>query len=161
MPSRVDVVIVRHVSERHKVSNTGAFAARVIGARVIDHGGPGGPTSLGDVGDAPHLLFTGGREADWPVPSTLVVLDATWAQVRRMRARVPGLQEMPTLSLPAAAARPRMRKTHLVEGVSTLEAIAEALDRLGDPEPAAALRALYARMAGSWLHLRQQDGLGR
>lgn len=154
------VVIVRHVAERHKVSATGALTARVIGGRVLDHGGTDGVVALGDLGESPHLLFTGGREADWPVPSALVVLDATWAQVRQMRRRVPGLVGLPTLTLPRRAIRPRMRQQHLPEGMSTLEAVADALEVLGDPEPAEALRELYTRMTALWLDLRQGPARG-
>lgn len=154
VPSRVRVLVIRHVAERVKVSNTGALAAHVIGGTCLDHGGTEGVIALGDLGLAPHLLFTGGRERDWPVPSTLVVLDATWSQVRSMRSRIPGVAELPTLSLPVAAARPRMRHQHLTEGMSTIEAIADALDRLGDPEPAIALREIYRRTTAAWLDLR-------
>lgn len=154
--ARLPIVLVRHVSERRKVSNTGGLVARVLGARLLDHGGVESPVSLGDLGGAPHLLFPGGRTGDWPAPSTLVVLDGTWSQVRAMRARVPGVAGLPVLSLPAAVPRDRMRAQHRPDGVSTLEAVAAALERLGDPEPAAALREVFAVMTATWLGMRQR-----
>jgi DTW domain-containing protein YfiP len=156
VPSRTRVVVVRHVAERRKVSNTGGLASRVIGGRLVDHGGPGGPTDVGDLGDAPALLFTGGRTADWTPPSALIVLDGTWGQVRAMRRRIPRLESLPVLSLPGVGTRRRMRRQHLPEGLSTLEAIAAALDELGEPEPAAALRSAFERATATWLALRSR-----
>jgi DTW domain-containing protein YfiP len=160
VPSRVPVEVVRHASERRKVSNTGAVAARVIGGRVVDHGLANAVVVVPDLGDTPRLLFTGGRTSGWDVPSVLVVLDATWRQVRSMRARLPVLAGMPVLSLPDAAPRPRMRRQHLPEGMSTIEAIAAALERLGDPEPAIALRDVHQRMTALWLRLRSRQVQG-
>jgi DTW domain-containing protein YfiP len=161
VPSRVPIVVVRHASERVKVSNTGGLAARIVGGRVVEHGGWEGPMPIGDLGPSPHLLFTGGRETDWPVPSALVVLDATWRQVRGMRARVPGLQGVPILSLPPAASRLRMREQHLPEGMSTIEAIAAALSLLGEDEPARALLDAYELMTARWMELRQHPNRRR
>jgi DTW domain-containing protein YfiP len=161
VPSRVPIVVVRHASERVKVSNTGGLAARIVGGRVVEHGGWEGPMPIGDLGPTPHLLFTGGRETDWPVPSALVVLDATWRQVRGMRARVPGLLGMPILSLPPAASRLRMREQHLPEGMSTIEAVAAALSLLGEDEPARALFDAYELMTARWMELRQHPNRRR
>lgn len=147
--------MVRHATERKKASNTGGLTARVIGGELLEHGLFGHPPlDLRDrLGPAPRLLLPLGSTVPTE-PSTLVVLDGTWQQVRAMRSRLEPLPSVPVLSIPALTARRRMRSQHLPEGMSTMEAVAEALDVLGDPEPAAALRALYAEINARWLDLR-------
>lgn len=153
IPSRIRVLIVRHPDELRKVSNTGAIAARVIGATLADYGA----SPLADLGPTPHLLFADGPDRpEWPIPSTLVVLDGTWRQARRMRIRIGA--GMPVLTLPPDG-RPavlRMRERRLPGSLSTIEAIAGALDRLGEPEPAAALRDVSDRMNALWMQLRRR-----
>lgn len=158
--SRVPIVVVRHVFEAKKASNTGVLAARVVGGRVVDHGLPHVAADLGDLGSAPHLLFPQGAAREWPEPSALVVLDGTWSQARTMRSRVAGVAGLPTLSLEAPEARVRLRaQVERPTGMSTIEAIAGALERLDDPEPAAALRRLYEAMSERWLWLRQHPSV--
>jgi DTW domain-containing protein YfiP len=60
-----------------------------------------------------------------------------------MVARLPSLRALPRLSLPAPAPGARLRRPHLHEGMSTLEAIAAALDLCGEPAPAQELRAVH------------------
>lgn len=151
VPSRIRVLVVRHPAEDGKVSNTGLIAARIIGATVVEYGA--GP--LPDLGVSPHLLFADGPDwPEWPVPSTLVILDATWRQARRMRIRIAA--GMPVLTLPTDGREDeaRMRVRRLPEALSTIEAIAGALDRLGDPEPALALHDVSQRMNRVWMGLR-------
>lgn len=153
--------MVRHASERHKASNTGGLAAKVVGAERIEHGLPGQRVDLTDrLGDAPRLLLPHGSERIDEPPSAVVILDATWHQARAMRARIPPLPSVPLLSLPAHDARPRMRLQHLPEGRSTMEAMADVLELLGEPEPAGALRELFADVTARWLTLRQATGTG-
>lgn len=155
---RTNIVIVRHTSERHKTTNTGGLAGVVIGATRIDHGRPGRPLDLtGTLGERPRLLLPHGSEKLGEPPSTLVVLDGSWQQIRSMRSRIKPLSHVPLLSLPDAPSRMRMRRAprHL-QGFSTMEAIAEALEVLGEPEPAAALRDLYDELVRRWVSL----GLG-
>ncbi|HEX7489625.1 MAG TPA: tRNA-uridine aminocarboxypropyltransferase, partial [Anaeromyxobacteraceae bacterium] len=97
-------------------------------------------------------------------PQQLVVLDATWAQARRMIQRLPELQRLPRLALPSrrppSAADPIRRPT-VKGGVSTLEAIAGALHLLGEEEAARALDALHAAaLERSW-RLRRPVGRAR
>jgi DTW domain-containing protein YfiP len=95
----------------------------------------------------------GNERREWPVPSTLVILDGTWRQARRMRIRVAA--GMPVLTLPPdGQSALRMRVRRVPEAMSTIEAIAGALDRLGDPEPAQALRDVSDRMNALWMQLR-------
>lgn len=156
---RLPILMVRHVSERHKASNTGGLTSVVLGCPLIDHGVPGPPTDLGPrLGEGARLLSTGGQTDFEEPPSTLVVLDGTWAQARRMRQRIPPLPSTPVLTLPAAPDRHRARRPLVAGGMSTMEAVAEALDRFGESEPALALRELHALLVDRWLTLRRGKG---
>jgi len=94
-------------------------------------------------------------------PRQLVVLDATWAQARRMIQRVPELQRLPRLALPprrAEGAAQPIRRPTVKGGMSTLEAVAGALHLVGEEEAARALDALHAAaLERSW-RLRRPIG---
>jgi DTW domain-containing protein YfiP len=82
-----------------------------------------------------------------PAPERIVVLDGSWSQARRMLQRIPALRALPRLALapPAPApGAPRLRRPTVDGGVSTIEAMALALARLGEPDAAAGLDRLYA-----------------
>lgn len=163
MPTRVRVLIVRQAAERHKASNTGILVSRVIGAELVDYGMPGRPLDLtGRLGDAPWLLFPNAGVPDpLPAPSTLVVLDATWRQVRGMRHRIPPLATVPSLSLPTAVLRTRMREQHRDDGMSTIEAVAGALRLLGDERAADELERIFLVMTDRMLTLRSHPSRQR
>lgn len=150
--TRTRVVIVRHVSELNKSSNSGRAAALALrNSEVHDHGGPRGRVPE-DALQQPGtwLLFPEGpaRAAPPdPPPRRLVVLDGTWAQARHMRQRLPALRGLPILHLPEApAAALRLREVPSPGHLSTIEAIAAALRLLEGEAPAAALEALFAQL---------------
>jgi DTW domain-containing protein YfiP len=167
LPTRTRVVIVRHHLEAHRSSNTGRLAGLALpNSEIIDHGARAGVASLPGLAgegsplagsgaewrrgvfDDAWLIYPGGeplRECPSPPPRTVIVLDATWSQARRMYRKLPGLRGLPLLTLPV---RPipiaRLRASPAPGMVSTIEAIAGAL-RLLEGEPvAAALEALFA-----------------
>lgn len=157
LPTQTRVVIVRHYLERHRSSNSGRLAHLALpNSAIVDHGGPGGPAALPAL-DGAWLLYPEGeplhRTPAVP-PRQLVVLDATWAQARRMFRKLAALRGLPLLRLPdAPMAAARLRESPAPGRVSTIEAIAGALRLLeGDP-PAAALERLFgvavARAAAS------------
>jgi DTW domain-containing protein len=158
------VVVVRHASEIPRLTNTGRWAtAALAGATTFDH-------ALGDtrsdhalealLGEGPAwLLFPSGPAGapPGPPPRTLVVPDATWAQARRMVQRIAPLRALPRLTLPPPPPATRLRQPPRAGGMSTLEAIAGALDLLGDDAAAGALRSLHQaavekalRLKGMW-----------
>jgi DTW domain-containing protein YfiP len=92
-----------------------------------------------------------------PPPDTLVVLDGSWAQARRMLQRIAPLRTMPRLSLPVRDAE-RLRRPTVAGGMSTLEAIAAALALLGDAEAARGLEALHRLAVSRGLRLRWAPG---
>jgi DTW domain-containing protein YfiP len=85
------------------------------------------------------------------------VLDATWSQARRMFQRIPELRALPRVSLPGRPAE-RLREPTVKEGMSTIEALAEALDLLGDGPAAAALRHTWSLAVLRGLALRRAPG---
>ena len=151
--TRTHVVVVRHWLEAAKPSNTGRIAALALRrAAVHDYARPAAPLDVGAlVTPGTWLLYPepGAPQglAGRPPPVRLVVLDATWAQARRMRQRIAALRGLPRLALPAPTRpRERLRTPSHPDAMATLEAIAAALALLEDPGIGAALDALYARM---------------
>jgi DTW domain-containing protein YfiP len=141
------VVIVRHHLERHRSSNSGRLAHLALAnSEIVDHGG--GENATLPTLDGAYLLYPLGEPAytvPEPRPRTLVVLDATWSQARRMYRKLDELRGLPVLSLPEAPMpAARLREAPAPGRVSTIEAIARAL-RLLEGEPAAtALESLFA-----------------
>lgn len=146
--ARTEVLILRHVKEVWKSTNTARLAAMAVrGTRLVTYGAPGTPFDEGLV-SAPGtwLLFpeAGGAEPAEPAPSRLVVLDGSWGQARRMLQRVPALRRLPRLRLDSPAPeRTRMRRPPSRDGMSTLEAIGHALERVEGADVGRPLLALY------------------
>lgn len=142
------VVIVRHHLERFRSSNSGRLAHLALAnSEIVDHGGAGGPAKLPDL-DGAWLLYPEGeptRVAPVPPPRTLVVLDATWSQARRMYRKLDRLRGVPMLRLPDEPVPAARLRASPGEGkVSTIEAIARALRILEGDVAASALERLFA-----------------
>jgi DTW domain-containing protein YfiP len=157
-PTRAEIVILRHVAERFRSSNTGRVAAMALaGARLVDFGDQDAP--LDDADLAPPgtwLVFPEGPVVTPPTPpARLIFLDATWAQARRMRQRVHALRGLPILHLAVEPSAERMRRSPGAGRVSTIEAISAALRLCGEPAPAADLDRLFA------LHVDRARAAGR
>jgi DTW domain-containing protein len=137
-PSAPAIVIVRHHWEAFKSTGTARLAALALSnLRILDFI-PENPqplrAELERLDDA-WLLYPGGvtPERLTAPPKTLLLLDGTWRQTRKMLRRLPEVARLPRLSLPAAAAgkgRDRLRESPQAGARSTLEAIADALGAL-------------------------------
>ena len=80
-------------------------------------------------------------------PSTLVVLDGTWRQVRRMLNHLKELKGLPRLALKLTRpAVPRLRQRDLPGQLSTMEAIALAVEALEGEARALPLWSAYAAL---------------
>ncbi len=158
LPTRVRVVVIRHASEINKTSNTGRLVGLALSSCVVvDHGVPEHVLDLTEsLGDRPYVLAAGATPLENPPEVTdLVVIDSTWAAAKNMRWRIPPLVTTPTLTLRAPMLAPlRMRRGAHPEQMATIEAVAAALEFLGEPEPAAHLRGLFATMSARLLQLR-------
>jgi DTW domain-containing protein YfiP len=154
--NRTRVFLLRHAQERVRTTNSGRWAALSLSrCEIVDHAVPGAPLDFSRIPvEGAAVLFpspVGGIPS--PPPGTLVVLDATWAQARRMLQRIPALRTLPRLSLPGQAGE-RLREPTVKEGMSTIEAVARALDLLGDADAARALERTWALAVERGLSLR-------
>jgi len=157
--TRVHVHIIRHSSELRRPTNSARIAAlSLTNSTLVDHGLPHVPYDPSPVlGDDVWLLFPQGqppddrsepappppRIPDHP-PQVLVVLDGNWGQARRMSKRLPGVRDLPRLEVPPPhPGTHRLRRPHAPWAMATIEAIARALDVLGEPEAARALDGVF------------------
>ncbi len=159
MENRTRVFMLRHWQERVRTTNSGRWAALSLSrCEIVDHAVPGEPLDFSRIPTSgAAVLFpspAGGIPS--PPPRTLVVLDATWSQARRMLQRIPELQTLPRLSIPGVLAE-RLREPTVKGGMSTIEALAAALDLLGDAEAAAALTRTWRLAVERGLSLRRSS----
>lgn len=146
--SRTRFVVLRHALERSKQSNTARIAALALpNCELREHGGLGPAPDLEDLREeGTWLLYPGAPVPQAPPsPRRLVVLDGSWSQARRMLQRLEVLRALPRLSLPVAEGRRSLRAAP-PGGMSTLEAIARALELLEGPHLAAPLDRLHQAM---------------
>ena len=145
--TRTRVVILRHHSEQMRSSNSGRLAHLALAGSVMRdlHGHDRVAPDL-PIGAGAWLVYPEGpprRTAPVPPPAELVFLDATWQQAKRMRQRTPALRGLPILSLDTVGGALRMRKAPRPGHVSTIEAIAAALELVEGGEAPEALERLF------------------
>jgi DTW domain-containing protein YfiP len=157
MPARTQVVLVAHVCEMRKPTNTGRLAlACLAGAQLIERGRRDGasaaipctadrqPLLLYPVPDAVPLDQWKAAQPGQAPPVMLVVPDGTWRQAKRVRSRIPGLEKAPAVCLPVGlSSQYRLRQTGPSQRLATLEAIAHALGILGEEEIAERLMYIF------------------
>lgn len=153
--TRTEVLILRHVRETGRPSNTGRLVALAMpNSRILTCGGEDclGLSSVDEESlrrPGTWLLWPDGISSrlemlDIGSPDRIVVLDATWRQARQLYSRLPVLQSMPRLALPAPGRyRNRLRKQHRSDGMATIEAVAAAITRLEGAEVAEPLDSLF------------------
>ena len=150
LQTRTRIVLIQHVLEQTERSNTGRHAAaalssvelRVFGAKDV-------PLKVDDL-EGSWLLWPGepprlpsGQQPIIPSGvEGLVVLDGSWSQSRKMMQRVPELRSLRRWSLPAPAGRRSLRASP-PGGMSSLEAIAEALAAVEGEEIGRQVRAVH------------------
>ncbi len=164
--SRPQVLIVRHQWEAFKSTGTARLAGLALSNSTIldmaaEHPEPV-RERLRSIEDA-WLLYPGNSETtasqELTPPATLVVLDGTWRQTRKMLRRLPELARFPRFSLapdPSGAARDRLREPPRPGARSTLESIAEALGRLDSPAAGQRLLELHREFVARTRHARGQ-----
>jgi len=163
---RMEVLILRHIYEAERPSNTGRLVALSMpNARIIPCGG-GDRIGLPPVDNAllcvpgTLLLWPNGNSADSDIsdlatPLRIVVIDATWQQARRLYRNMPVLWSLPHLALPAPKRqRDRLREQHRSDGMSTLEAVAAAVARFEGAESTRPLEELYDELVRRTTSLR-------
>jgi DTW domain-containing protein YfiP len=165
--TRTRLVLVMHRYEDRKPTNTGRLATLCLpNSEVIVRGQPGEPSAplVLPADSQPVLLFP--AEDAIPLepfarstrPVALVVPDGTWRQASKARMRVPGLRDVPCVSLPpGVASRYHLRFDAHEHGLATVEAIARALGVLeGErgPEVKQALEQIFRTMVERTLWAR-------
>ncbi len=157
--TRTEVLIIRHAAELRLTSNTARFAALSLpNSRIIEYAGRHhfDDSLLREPGAV--LLYNASNDPRparlEPPPRRLIVLDGSFRQARRMYKRIVALRGIPELALRAPTVAPlRLRQPPHAEGMSTLEAIAHALELLEGAERAAPLHALQIEL------VRRMDAL--
>ena len=164
--TKTEFLILRHIYEAERPSNTGRLAALSMpNSRIIPCGGGTriGLTSIDD-----EFLRVSGTWLLWPdgtgtnsnvsdliPPVRVVVIDATWQQARRLYSTMPALRALPRLVLPLPKRRrERLREQHRPDGMSTIEAVAAAVAKLEGAETAKPLEKLYDELVKRTTSLR-------
>lgn len=162
------VTLVAHAAEWRRFSNTGRVAVLALeGAELAVWGvrdQPLDPATLVREAertvllypseDAPRLVPTDAR------PVRVLVPDGTWRESRRIASRLaplPGIEKVRV----DAAARPGLRAAPSAGRLGTGEAIAAALEALGDRDAAAQLREAVRTMVERALYVRGKIGHDR
>jgi DTW domain-containing protein len=152
LATRTRVALVIHYREDRKPTNTGRLASECLTNSEVhvrgrmQSGFPEPAFALDPSECEPLLLFP--HEDAVPLhehpavlrrekPVTLIVPDGTWRQASKVRKRVPGLAQVPCVTLPFAEgeALPYQLRAEAHEtGMATMAAIARALGILEGPE---------------------------
>jgi DTW domain-containing protein YfiP len=146
--TRTRILLIRHWKETLKSTNTARLAAMSLPNLVLTpYGAPDAPFDESLIpSEGAWVLFPdgGAKEIPDPPPKTLVVVDGTWKQARRIVHHVHGLRNMPRLALPPPLpGSRRLRQPTNADGMSTIEAVAQALRMLEGPEKAVPLEKLH------------------
>ncbi len=155
--TRTRLVLVIHRYEARKPSNTGLLAAACLpNSEVVVRGHEGAPSAplAIDEGSQPVFLYPHEEAvplADFasssPRPITLIVPDGTWRQASKVRQRVPGMREIPCVSIPHdAPSIYRLRAEAHDHGLATIEAIARAMGILEGAHVRRALEHVFRAM---------------
>jgi DTW domain-containing protein YfiP len=149
------VVVVMHVKELPKVSNTARLLPMALtDGRLVLHGCPGPPTQVDGLADPArqtYVLFPGAgarplSRAELAAdgrPVTLVVPDGTWRQAQRIVRRVPAVVPLPRRCLPEGPPSRYRLRSAAPGRLSTCEAVGRALGLLEGPAVEAELMALF------------------
>jgi DTW domain-containing protein len=169
LPTRTRVVLLQHPRERHVPIGTARLAHlclpgselfvgvdfdddRQVRAALAgpDGGGAGRPTYL--LYPGPHAVDLADVEPAAPI--TLVVVDGTWWQARKLLRRNAMLAALPQIRFtPPAPSNYRIRREPADHCVATVEALAHVLGALeGAPERFAALLRPFEAMIDTQLH---------
>lgn len=153
---------MQHVSERNRGSNTGRLLETILPqTRVLGFGDPKLPFAARELEalHEPVVLFPRGdavlQREDLSQGKTLVLLDASWSQGRRMARRVPGLERLRFVSLPVGeASNWRLRNAPRPHMLCTLEAASRSVAIAGDPDTAAQMMQALRLVELHGLHSR-------
>lgn len=155
-------LLVAHVDEQHKPTNTGLLAARCLPRCTVALTGGRQPPQLSAELSGQRAVVLFPREDALPLarfadgaPLTVVVPDGTWRQASKAMVRLPELRDLPRVTLPPGPpTRYRLRAEPRPGGLATLEAMARAMDLLEGEGTSAPLLDFFARFVDRTLWLR-------
>ena len=134
--TRTRLLLVIHRYEDRKTTNTGRLASEcLLNSEVTVRGHEDRPSTPVAVSPDAQPVFLFPHEDAIPIetfrasprPVTLIVPDGTWRQASKVRSRVPGMRDVPCVSLPRGPRSTyRLRVDAHDEGLATMEAIARA-----------------------------------
>lgn len=172
LATRTRVVLLMHRAENWKSTNTGRIAtACLANSEIIVRGYEGRPSEPLAWTEAvqPLLLFPfedakplgdAARTLDGR-PVVLIVPDGTWRQASKVRRRVPGLADVPCVSVSGEARLPhRLRAEAHAHGLSTIEAIARAMAILEGEDVQRTLERVFRSMVERTLWTRGELAAG-
>jgi DTW domain-containing protein YfiP len=161
------VLLLQHPRERKTAIGTARLAHLClpgsqlhVGVEFEDDAGVRAALDQADASGRPaYLLFPGPRavdlaEARLAGPITLVVVDGTWWQARKLLKRNARLAALPQIRFtPPAPSRYRIRREPALDYVATVEALAHVLGALeGAPERFATLLRPFEAMIDTQIH---------
>lgn len=162
--TRTRLTLIMHRLEARKPTNSGRLAVDcLVNSEMRLRGNEGEPDEPFEWDESiqPLLLFPAddaislSQFADSPKPVVLVVPDGTWRQAFKARARVPGLLNIPCVTLPSGIpTQYRLRTQPNDHGLGTMEAIARAMGILEGAHVQEALEQVFATMVERTLWLR-------
>lgn len=162
--TRTKLALFIHRIEDRKPTNTGRLAAHCLtNSEVFVRGDESAPSAPFTWDERTQPVFLFPREDAVPistfassvVPVTLIVPDGTWRQAFKVRKRIPGLSDVPCVSLPPGPPTSyRLRAETQDHGLATIEAIARALGVLDGPAVQAALERAFQMMVERTLWAR-------
>jgi DTW domain-containing protein len=165
------VILVMHRRELVKTTATGPLALLALpNSELLIHGNRADPVDLRRLCDptqnalllfpddeAPELTSAWLRSemSDPNRPITLVVPDGSWRQAHRMSRRLPGMEKVQRVRLPAGLPTAyRLRTSKRPQGLATFEAIARALGIIESAEVQVRLETLFQMMVERTLSTR-------
>ncbi|MBD2859428.1 DTW domain-containing protein [Spongiibacter sp. KMU-158] len=152
--SAYQLIILQHPKEaRHALSTAPLLARSIIGSQLLV-GETFDPCEIlgADWQQTSVLLYPGERVIEAEKAQTLalknlIVLDGTWRKTAKLIHMNPWLTQLPCLALqPATPSRYRIRKSPRADGLSTIEATAQALNALHNSEDFDAILGVFDKM---------------
>jgi DTW domain-containing protein YfiP len=165
LPTETRIVLLQHPRERRMPVGTARLAHLCLPRSElhvgVDFDADVRVQASLQAGPPAYLLFPGPEAIDvadarraLPGPITLVVVDGTWWQARKLVRRNAALAALPQIRVcPAAPSRYRIRREPAAHCVATVEALAEVLGVLeGSPERFATLLRPFEAMVDTQVH---------
>ncbi len=159
------IVVVQHVGERHKPTNTVRLLVQMLaGTTIVPYGMRDEAFDPGPLVDSEidWVLLSPREEATVLAPADpgarrrgFVLLDGTWAQCSRMSRRAAVVRELPCVALPPGPPSIwKLRTQHLEHGMSTFEAAIRALATIEGDDAVRPMLDAFADVTARMLLLR-------